>query len=169
MTSEQHNNLISTLHLVYAGLQTLILLGLGLVFALIIANVPNDGGEGALLGGFMAIIFFVSWLFSAVPSIIAGYAMKKRKSWARIASIIASCFAVINIPHGTALGVYSLWFLFSDKGNQFYSATQNPYYMTPPPQINPAYTPDYNYAPNADGRRERETVYAPPTQPPDWR
>ncbi|MCP9493561.1 MAG: hypothetical protein MSG64_03800 [Pyrinomonadaceae bacterium MAG19_C2-C3] len=167
MTPEQHNNLVANLHLAYAGLQSLILLGLGLFFVLIFANIPGEGGEAAFLGGFMAIIFFISWLFSAVPSFIAGYAMKKRKSWARIASIVASCIATINIPHGTALGVYSLWFLFGEKGNQFYQEAQNPSYMTPP-QINPAYNPTYS-TPNFDERRERETVYAPPTQPPDWR
>lgn len=168
MTPEQHNNLVANLHLAYAGLQSLLLLGFGLLFAFLLANMPSDGGEGLFVGGFLGIVLLVSWLFSALPSIIAGYAMKDGKSWARTASIIASCFAVINIPHGTALGVYSLWFLFGDKGNQFYQEANNPSYMTPPPQINPAYNPNYS-TPNFDERRERETVYTPPTQPPDWR
>jgi len=169
MTPEQHNDLDAKLHLAYAGLQTLILLLFGIFFSLIFANIPIEGGEGAFIGAFFAIILFVSWLFSALPSFIAGYAMLKRKSWARVAGIIASCIATINIPHGTALGVYSLWFLLGEKGNQFYQETPNPSYMTPPPQINPAYNPNYNYTPNFDARRERETVYTPPTQPPDWR
>jgi hypothetical protein len=37
----------------------------------------------------------------------------KLASWARIAGIVLAIIHLINIPVGTALGIYALWVLFN--------------------------------------------------------
>ncbi len=168
MTPEDHNKLNGILHLAYGGLQSLIFGGIALFIPAFLAASPNTGGEIAIVGGVIFIIFFVMWLLFALPSLIAGYGMLKRKSWGRIAGIIASVLAVMNVPHGTLLGIYSLWFLFGEKGSRFYDhAATNAY---APPQMNPSYAQPFDAAHNFGNEQQREKVYAPPTQPPsNWR
>jgi hypothetical protein len=47
----------------------------------------------------------------SVPGIIGGLGLFKRKEWARILVLILSAIELLNIPFGTALGIYSIWVL----------------------------------------------------------
>ena len=47
----------------------------------------------------------------SVPGIIGGIGLFKRKEWARILVLILSAIDLLNIPFGTALGIYSIWVL----------------------------------------------------------
>ena len=47
----------------------------------------------------------------SVPGIIGGIGLFKRKEWARILVLILSAIELLNIPFGTALGIYSIWVL----------------------------------------------------------
>ena len=44
-------------------------------------------------------------------AIVAGYGLLTQKNWGRILAIILACLALIKIPFGTALGIYTLWVL----------------------------------------------------------
>jgi hypothetical protein len=44
-------------------------------------------------------------------AILAGYALLTQKSWGRILAIVLAVLALIKIPFGTALGIYTLWVL----------------------------------------------------------
>jgi hypothetical protein len=50
-------------------------------------------------------------LIISVPGIIGGIGLFKRKEWARILVLILSAIDLLNIPIGTALGIYSIWVL----------------------------------------------------------
>jgi hypothetical protein len=63
-------------------------------------------------------------LFSILPSILAffgiidvlaGIALFSYKSWSRVLMIIISALNCLNIPIGTAIGVYSLWALMKPE------------------------------------------------------
>jgi hypothetical protein len=71
----------------------------------------------ALIGG--AISLFL--LLVSVPSIIAGIGLLYFKPWARILAIIVSALHLMNIPFGTALGIYGLWVLFSPKSQELFT------------------------------------------------
>ena len=174
MTLEEHNKTLGVLHIVYAALHTLLMLGVfGFMlffFRMAGAELRNQPGAPpeafilmfVLLGGIFALLF-------TVPSYVAGYAMLKRKPWGRVASLVAAIIEVLNFPFGTALGVYALWFLFG-KGQALYAGDA----LTPGPRstLNEA-------RPTADAewfrgvRSERsagaEQEYAPSQHPPDWR
>ena len=47
----------------------------------------------------------------SVPGIIGGIGLFKRKEWSRILVLIISAIDLLNIPFGTALGIYSIWVL----------------------------------------------------------
>jgi hypothetical protein len=113
-----------------------------------------------------AFMIIYSLIFFA-PSIIAGYAMLKRKPWARMASIVAAVMEVMSFPLGTPVGIYSFWFMFSEVGKSLYdtsvtSTGARPYALHDAP---PKPASDWNA--QASFGRERE--YAPPAQPPVWR
>lgn len=43
--------------------------------------------------------------------IAAGYGLVERAEWARIVSIVLGFLALLSVPFGTALGVYTIWVL----------------------------------------------------------
>jgi hypothetical protein len=51
-------------------------------------------------------------LLVSLPGIIVGWGLLKFRSWARILGIVLCALHLINIPIGTALGIYGLWVLF---------------------------------------------------------
>jgi len=93
--------------------------------------------------------------------------MLKYKPWARTASIIAAVLEVMSVPIGTAVGVYSFWFMFSDAGKALYD--KNSVYQQRPYALHNAPPPPPASDWNAQTSYGREHEYVPPTQPPDWR
>jgi hypothetical protein len=169
MTSEEHNKTLGIMLLVYGGLNGLLLVLAALISLPVINVLINEPGRSAppftffLLaigaGVLLALLFFI-------PALAAGYGLLKRKRWARTTGIVAAILMIVNIPFGTALAVYALWFLSGGRGTQLYegeSARFARYALgDAPPQ------PVSDWVEN-DRQREREPAYVPPTQPPDWR
>jgi hypothetical protein len=59
-------------------------------------------------------------LASAVLGFVAGWGLLRRESWARMLAIVLGCFSLIDMPFGTALGIYSLWVLLPAKAEEEY-------------------------------------------------
>jgi hypothetical protein len=51
----------------------------------------------------------------SAAQIICAIGLLKRRSWSRVPMIIVSAVKLINIPLGTALGVYTIWVLIQDE------------------------------------------------------
>ncbi len=118
---QQHVTILGVLFIVFGAL--------GLLGAFIVLFI--FGGAAAIVGvaaqsepdariavpilGFVAtaLFFFVSIL--SVPGIVAGIGIVKFKNWARILGLILCVIKLLNIPIGTALGVYGLWVLLSPE------------------------------------------------------
>lgn len=165
MTPEEHNKFIGVAHLIYGGIQTLIFLAMGLFLVGILALAPPGGGEKLIVGSLFILFFGFIWLLFTLPSFVAGYGLLKRKKWARIAGIIASVLAAMNVPHGTALCIYSLWFMLSETGRRFYEQAANATHEWRGALPNSPYDSGAPW----DSAKYREREYVPPTQPPDWR
>ncbi len=60
------------------------------------------------------------FLGSAVIGIMAGWGLLERQPWARMLAIVMGCFNLIDMPFGTALGVYTLWVLLPAKSEEEY-------------------------------------------------
>ena len=165
MTREDHNKVLGIMHLIWGGfnaLTLLILVPLFLVFMGVIRSDPSAPPELSVLFGFFGILFFVLAVLFGIPPIVAAYGMLKRKSWAKVASIVSACFAALSFPFGTALCVYTLWFVLGE-GQNFYRAQDSAQWRG---SLRDANTFDWESQRAADARRRD---YAPPPQPPDWR
>jgi hypothetical protein len=65
--------------------------------------------ERLIQGGiFIASGFLV---FQTVLALITAWGLLERQRWGRIVGIVAGILALIRIPFGTALGIYTLWVL----------------------------------------------------------
>jgi hypothetical protein len=170
MTPADHNKVISIMHLIYGGFFTLVafmvLLFMGFVAGMISSIAATDpNAPPAALFWMLAVFVFVIYLVMSLPSLIAGYAMMKKKSWARMAGIVASILAAMSFPFGTALCVYSLWYFFGDAGKAYERDLAAPPWHGSLGQGQPR----GDYAQTFGHERERQPAYRPPAQPPDWR
>ena len=52
--------------------------------------------------------------------LLAGWGLLKYQRWARIVTIVLSCFDLLNFPFGTAIGVYGIWVLFSPQATALF-------------------------------------------------
>ncbi|MEA2204261.1 MAG: hypothetical protein QOE77_1037 [Blastocatellia bacterium] len=59
-------------------------------------------------------------LMFAAPSLIAGYALLKRRTWARVAALVAVGMGFLNVGAGTTPSVFTAWFVFSKKARSLY-------------------------------------------------
>jgi hypothetical protein len=118
VTNEQHNTYVSWAFIAHGSFQLLITL----VMVFFIFLIPRTG-RGAPPREFMffmmAFIGFFQMIF-IVPSFVAAYAMRNKKSWARLAAIIAGVIAALNVPFGTAACVYAMWFFFGESWKEVY-------------------------------------------------
>lgn len=121
---EKHVTLVGALHIGYNAFQ--ILVGL-VVFTFIVG--------GGLLGGLIAkeelvigITVFVGatvtlWvLLVSVPGIIGGIGLLRYKPWARYMVLVLSVLALVNIPIGMGIGIYSIWVLVQDETAQLFTS-----------------------------------------------
>ena len=135
MTPDQHNKYVGISHLAYAGLQLVVLVFM-MVFIGMITRVEmqQNTGDDSLLW-FVPIMAIATLLniVLAIPPIIAGYALLKRRPWARNAGIVGGAVGVMNFPLGWALAAYTFWFLFSDVGRQIYDKDFRATVPPPPP------------------------------------
>lgn len=70
----------------------------------------------AFLGGTVSLLI----LFFACLGIIGGIGLFSYKPWARILVMIVSAINCLNIPIGTAKGVYSIWVLMQRESIELF-------------------------------------------------
>jgi hypothetical protein len=62
----------------------------------------------------------LAFLICAGIGIAIGCGLLARQPWARMLAIIFGAFSLIDIPFGTAIGVYTLWVLLPAESEQEY-------------------------------------------------
>jgi hypothetical protein len=130
MRPESHNRLIAILHLVHGfvaaasavGLLLSIVLLFGFKAALERWVFPMGGSIGSdpeLWVGVFAIVvvavYVIVALLFTVPAIVGGFGMLRHKRWARKFVLVSAVVAALDFPLGTAMAVYTLWFLLGDS------------------------------------------------------
>ena len=118
MTNEEHNKYLAWAFIGHGAFQLLVTVLMFLVFAL--AFTPGATPPPV---EFLLIIFGFMFMFQmlfVVPSFTAAYALMKRKSWARVAAIVAGVVSAMNVPLGTAACAYSLWFFLGENWKEIY-------------------------------------------------
>jgi hypothetical protein len=59
-------------------------------------------------------------LASGIVGIMAGWGLLERQTWARMLTIVLGCLNLVDLPFGTALGVYTLWVLLPAQSEAEY-------------------------------------------------
>ena len=120
MTAEQHNQTLGTLYFLYGAIHGLTLLGLlGLVLIFKFASVAGDLlSTSVMIVG--ASVFFVLLLAVGVLPVVVGVGFRKRSSWVKPLGIGLAVISFVNIPIGTALGIYTIRFFRSAAGVELY-------------------------------------------------
>jgi len=119
-----HLKVLGTLFIVFGAFYTLLAffssMLMGMVAALVGAQGGNDAAIGATVLGLAGTALAIFWLCMGIPGIITGIGLLKRRNWARILGIVLSAVRLIQIPIGTAVGIYGLWVLFSKETEQLF-------------------------------------------------
>jgi hypothetical protein len=118
--AKNHVNLVAVLHIVFGALT--IAGAIVLLFVMQFAGhyIPEDetlareivGSIGYLLAGLIA--------FFGLIGLLAGASLYSYRQWARILVIVISAINCLNIPIGTAKGVYSIWALMQPEVQELF-------------------------------------------------
>lgn len=115
-----HVDFVGILFIVWGLLTALIgvsTLALGIGAIAVIAANRTGGGQMAagLTAGFFLAIAVIAMLWGAAH-VVVGVPLRRRKPWARLTAIVLGSVDLVLLPFGTALGIYALWALLTERG-----------------------------------------------------
>lgn len=125
-----HVKVLAIIHIVLGALGLIGALAVLFIFGGLAGLAGATAQEGAhiavpVLGGLGGLLFLVVLAIS-LPGIIVGVGLLSYKPWARILGIILSGLHLLNVPFGTAVGIYGLWALLNRETEALFT---RPYLM----------------------------------------
>jgi hypothetical protein len=168
MTNQQHNKYLGMAFLAHGGFQLFWMLMMTAMFFFFFRAIADQPGKGAPSPEFFLIFIsfmLVFQLIFTVPSLVAAYALLKRKSWARMAGIVGGIVAAMSFPLGTAVCVYAMWFLMGEGWKELYLQTDG---LSAGARGQLPYARDFDQPWANQTRAEGKERVSPP-QPSDWR
>lgn len=126
MKQESHDRLIALLHLAHGFVAAAsaigLLLGIVLLYGFkaalerwVFPIGEGVGSDAELWLGILVVaavaVYVLFALIFTVPAIAGGFGMLRGKQWARKLVLVSAVVAALNFPFGTALAVYTFWFL----------------------------------------------------------
>ena len=121
----QHVKILGILHIIFGVLGVLGAIAVFFVFGgiSVFLGMSDRAGENLpalpIIGGIGAFVL-VLLLCLAVPGLIVGIGLVQFRPWGRISGIILSALDLINVPFGTALGIYGLWVLLNRETERLF-------------------------------------------------
>ncbi len=80
-----------------------------------VAMIPNVESIGPGLLRLIGVVVSAFLAAMGLPQIIGGLGLLARKEWARILVLVLAFIALLNVPFGTALGIYTMIVLFNPE------------------------------------------------------
>jgi multidrug efflux pump subunit AcrB len=120
MTAEEHNKTLATLHFIYGAMHGLTLLGLLLLVFVFMMSSQAANLISTFWIVITAVVFVVLLLAVGLLPLLVGYGLWKRRRWAKPLGVSLAIISLINIPIGTALGIYTFKFFRSEGGIKLY-------------------------------------------------
>jgi Na+/proline symporter len=117
----QHVLIVAWLNIVSDA--TVLMLGLcGFAFFAGIGSIAALDGDPTALGilgliGVIAVMFFGAL---ALPGLLAGYGLLKRRKWGQILGMVVGLLNLPWFPLGTAIGAYTLFVLLQNSANAYF-------------------------------------------------
>lgn len=121
MTANDHNRLLGIFYCVIGGLIALVALGIFALPFLVTPTHQHMSAEDSRNNILFFVVFGSIILFLGLAALSVGVGVLQQRGWARVGSIVVGILFLVNFPIGMALGVYTLIFMFSERGKQLYS------------------------------------------------
>lgn len=118
---EKHVTVLGILYIAFSALMLLLAV---IIFAAVVGGGIISGDSEAIaitsiVGPAAAFLF----LLLAAPGLIGGLYLLKRRPWARILVLVLGFLNLIEIPIGTALGIYTIWVLLKNETVDLFTPT----------------------------------------------
>ena len=124
MNMDKHVTLLGVLFIAYHVLGLVV----GFVIMGVLSSIGCLTGDPAAMTVLTAVGVGIGTflIVLSVPGLIAGIALLMHRGGARILALIVGAFDLIDIPFGTALGIYSFWVLLHDDTIRVFDANRMP-------------------------------------------
>lgn len=113
----EHVRVLGYLHVIFGALGILgaigVLVAFGGIAGIVSIAAPHDpdAWKAIPIIGIVGVVIAVFVLVLSLPGFVAGIGLVKFQPWARILTIVLSALNLLNVPLGTALGIYGFWVL----------------------------------------------------------
>jgi hypothetical protein len=124
-----HVRLVGILWMAYSALHVMAGVVLIIVAQVIfgrvrgVIHIPN-GPPPEVTVWLRPLLSCIGWLIlaKAAAGFCAGWGLLQREEWARIVALVMGFVALLDIPLGIALGIYTLWALLPRESDEEYKA-----------------------------------------------
>lgn len=123
MTAEEHNKTLGTLYFIYGGIHGLTLIGLLILIVFVVLAMPAAANLSTFWIVVSGLIIAALFIVVGLLPVIVGYGFRRRAGWVKPLGIILAVLSMVNIPIGTALGIYTIKFFRSSGGVELYGGT----------------------------------------------
>jgi len=122
---QEHLRLLAILWFAFSAFEVLGSFTLLILANTIFVHLPETGAppQTAFLHPLLSFLAVFVFLKSAA-GFLAGYGLLQRMPWARPLTLVLAFLALIHVPLGTALGVYTLWVLLPAQSEEEYEKYQ---------------------------------------------
>jgi hypothetical protein len=127
LTETERRNLMKK-HIELVGILQIVYHSVAIIWAVLVMIILAGGGLFAEDRLPMAVMLVVAMVILAlvivfsIPGIIGGWALLKMKPWGRILALVMGFLSLLEIPLGTALGIYTIWALMNDETIKLFEA-----------------------------------------------
>ena len=116
---QSHLQLVGVLWIAYAGLKAIAAVFILFIGSRILTHIHMPM-QVQFLPGMLSALGWV-FLIAAAAGIAAGWGLLEKAPWARLLAIVLAILALLNLPFGTALGIYTLWVLLPEESAREYN------------------------------------------------
>ncbi|MGD0214658.1 MAG: zinc ribbon domain-containing protein [Terriglobales bacterium] len=126
----EHSRLLGILWMADSALHLVIGMGIMMVAQIMFGHVfghivhTSDGPPPEVMVWLQPLFSIIAWLIlaKAAAGFFAGWGLIRRESWARTVALVMGFIALLSVPVGTALGIYTLWVLLPSQSDEEYKA-----------------------------------------------
>jgi hypothetical protein len=120
MTAEEHNKTLGTLHFIYGAIHGLTLVGLLILILFVVLATPAAANLSAFWMVVAGLIIAALFIVVGLLPLLVGYGFRRRARWVKPVGITLAVLSLVNVPIGTALGIYTIKFFRSADGVKLY-------------------------------------------------
>jgi len=122
----EHVKLVGILWMAYSALHVvggLLILMAAKLFLVRMIEIPN-GPPPEVLMWLRPLASLFGWLILAKAAVgfLTGWGLLQHEGWARVLALVMAFLALLSVPIGTALGIYTLWVLLPSESEKEYNA-----------------------------------------------